>query len=63
MDIGDVLGSKLACLEAHRSQLMNTYIEDMSIVDVARSSAHFRGIQGRVKHAEAFVPVRLFINI
>lgn len=63
VDIGDVLGFKLACLEAHRSQIMNTYIEDMSIVDVARSAAHFRGIQGRVKHAEAFAPVRLFINI
>jgi LmbE family N-acetylglucosaminyl deacetylase len=63
VDIADVLESKLACLEAHRSQVMNTYIEDMSIVDVARSTAHFRGIQGRVKHAEAFQPFRLFINI
>ncbi len=63
VDIEDVLGPKLACLEAHKSQVMNTYIQDMSIVDVARSAAHFRGIQGRVKHAEAFSPVRLFINI
>ncbi len=63
VDIGDVLESKLACLEAHRSQVMNTYIQDMSIVDVARSAAHFRGIQGRVKYAESFSPVRLFINI
>ena len=63
VDIGDVLESKLACLEAHQSQVMNTYIQDMSIVDIARSAAHFRGIQGRVKHAEAFSPVRLFINI
>ena len=63
VDIGDVLETKLACLEAHKSQVMNTYIQDMSIVDVARSSAHFRGIQGRVKNAESFNPVRLFINI
>ena len=63
VDIGDVLETKLACLEAHKSQVMNTYIQDMSIVDVARSSAHFRGIQGRVKNAESFAPVRLFINI
>ncbi|MCZ6634505.1 MAG: PIG-L family deacetylase [bacterium] len=63
VDIGDVLASKLACLEAHGSQIMNTYIQDVSIVDVARSTAHFRGIQGRVKHAEAFSAVRLFINI
>jgi LmbE family N-acetylglucosaminyl deacetylase len=63
VDIGDVLESKLACLEAHKSQIMNTYIQGMSIVDVARSSAHFRGIQGRVRNAEAFTPVRLFINM
>ena len=63
VDIGDVLESKLACLEAHKSQIMNTYIQEMSIVDVARSAAHFRGIQGRVRNAEAFAPVRLFINM
>ena len=63
VDIADVLEAKLECLEAHKSQVMNTYIEDMSIVDIARSTAHFRGIQGRVKHAEAFRPFRLFINI
>ena len=53
----------MACLEAHKSQVMNTYIQDMSIVDEAWASAHFRGIQGRVKDAEAFCPVRVFINI
>ena len=63
VDIESVLGTKMAYLEAHKSQVMNTYIQDMSIVDVARASAHFRGIQGRVKHAEAFSPVRVFINI
>ena len=63
VDIEDVFETKLACLEAHRSQVMNTYIKDMSIVDVARSANHFRGIQGRVKYAEAFSPVRVFINI
>ena len=63
VNIADVLHKKMACLEAHKSQVMNTYIEDMSIVDVAQSSAHFRGVQGRVKYAEAFAPVRLFINI
>jgi len=63
VNIADVLPRKVACLEAHKSQVMNTYIEDMSIVDVARSAAHFRGVQGRIKYAEAFVPVRLFISI
>ena len=63
VDIGTMLHSKLACLEAHASQVMQTNIQDMSIVDLARSSAHFRGIQGRIKFAEAFAPLRLFINI
>ena len=63
VDIEDVFETKLACLEAHRSQVMNTYIKDMSIVDVTRSANHFRGIQGRVKSAEAFTPLRLIINI
>jgi len=63
VDVGDVLEYKLACLEAHKSQVMNTYVHERSIVDVARSTAHFRGIQARVKSAEAFSAMRLFINI
>lgn len=63
VDIGDVLSSKLACLEAHRSQVMNTYVHERSIVDVASTMAQFRGIQARVKYAEAFSAMRLFINI
>lgn len=63
VDIDDVLEQKLATLEAHNSQVMNTYVKDRSIVDVARAAATFRGIQGRVQHAEAFVAGRLFINI
>ena len=31
--------------------------------DVVRSTAVFRGIQGRVQFAEAFLPLRLFINV
>ena len=42
---------------------MKTNIEDMSIIELARSSANFRGIQGRVKYAEGFSALRLFINI
>lgn len=63
VDISDTLNQKVAALEAHRSQVMKTNIEDLSIVEVARSSANFRGIQGRVKYAEAFQALRLFINI
>jgi hypothetical protein len=48
---------------AHRSQVNKTNIEDLSIVEIAKSSATFRGIQGRVKYAEGFSPLRLFINV
>ena len=63
VDIADTLDKKMEALKAHRSQVMKTNIEDLSIVEVARSSANFRGIQGRVKYAEAFHSLRLFINI
>jgi LmbE family N-acetylglucosaminyl deacetylase len=63
VDIADSLDKKIKALKAHRSQVMKTNIEDLSIVEVARSSANFRGIQGRVKFAEAFQSLRLFINI
>jgi len=63
VDISDSIDRKFAALEAHRSQVAKTNIEDTSIVEIARSSANFRGIQGRVKYAEAFSPLRLFINI
>jgi len=63
VDISATLNLKIAALEAHRSQVMKTNIEDLSIVEVARSCANFRGIQGRVKYAESFQALRLFINI
>ncbi len=63
VDVTDTLERKFQVLEAHSSQIMKTNIEDMSIVELARANATFRGIQGRVKFAEAFSPLRLFINI
>ena len=63
VDIDPVLEMKVEALRAHKSQVKKTNIEGLTIVDVIRSSAHFRGIQGRVKNAEAFVPLRLFINL
>ena len=63
VDIGSVLDMKLEALKAHTSQVMKTNIQDLSIIDIARSSAHFRGVQGRVALAEGFVSERLFINI
>jgi LmbE family N-acetylglucosaminyl deacetylase len=63
VDIDRVLDVKIAALQTHASQVTKTNIEDLNVVDIARSSAHFRGIQGRVKNAEAFVPLRLLINV
>ena len=63
VDIDGVLQDKIAALQAHKSQVTKTNIEGMNILDIVQSSAHFRGIQGRVRNAEAFVPLRLFINI
>lgn len=63
VDVDAVLERKVAALEAHGSQVTKTNIEGLTIVDIVRASAHFRGIQGRVRNAEAFVPLRLFINI
>ena len=63
VDIKETLKMKIAMLLAHRSQVEKTNIEGLSITDVVRSTAVFRGIQGRVQFAEAFLPLRLFINV
>ncbi len=63
VDIEQALDRKIESLQAHVSQVKKTNIEGLSIADLVRSSAHFRGIQGRVKNAEGFLPLRLFINI
>ena len=63
VDIEQALDRKIQSLQAHASQVKKTNIEGLSIADLVRSSAHFRGIQGRVKNAEGFLPLRLFINI
>jgi LmbE family N-acetylglucosaminyl deacetylase len=63
VDIDGLLEDKVRSLEAHASQVRKTNVEGLNILDVARASAHFRGLQGRVRSAEAFVPLRLFINV
>ncbi len=63
VDIESALEEKVRALQAHASQVLKTNIEGLSIVDLCRASAHFRGIQGRVRCAEGFVPLRLFINV
>ncbi len=63
VNIDHLLEDKLELLKAHKSQVYKTNIEDLSILDVARSLANYRGIQGRVKYAEGFVSQRLFLNL
>jgi len=63
VNIGKMINQKLAALEAHASQVEKTNIENMTILDISRSAANFRGIQGRVTYAEGFVAVRYFIDL
>jgi LmbE family N-acetylglucosaminyl deacetylase len=57
------IDSVIAMLNAHASQTKKTHVEGLSIIEIARAAAHFRGIQGRARNAEGFIPARLFINI
>ena len=63
VDISKTLDRKIEALKAHQSQITRTNIEDLTILELASSTATFRGIQGRVKYAEGFQALRLFINI
>lgn len=63
VDIRETLEEKLQVLLAHQSQVMKTNIEGLSIVDISRSTAVFRGISGRVQYAEGFMPLRMFLSI
>jgi N-acetylglucosamine malate deacetylase 1 len=62
-NVDKVLDLKLAALEAHRSQVSKTNVEDLTILELAVSCANFRSIQARVKYAEAFQSVRLLLDI
>lgn len=64
VDIGQqFLDVKIEALKAHESQIDRTNIMGVSILELALSAAHFRGVQARVAFAEAFQSLRLFINI
>ena len=63
VSISDSMERKIEALEAHASQVRKTNIGDLSIVELAEAAALFRGTQARVKHAEGFMPLRLFINV
>ncbi|MFQ6617992.1 MAG: PIG-L deacetylase family protein, partial [Fidelibacterota bacterium] len=52
VDIEDVIEKKFDLLKAHKSQVDKTNIKDMNILELARSNATFRGIQGRARFAE-----------
>lgn len=59
----DVIDRKIAALRAHASQVQKTNIGDLNIVELAEAASLFRGTQARIKHAEGFTPLRLFINV
>lgn len=61
-DIGAVLDRKMELLKAHKSQVLNTRIADLTITEAAKACALFRGFQNRTKYAEAFVPLRLSLD-
>ncbi len=62
MDIGEVLVQKLDLLKAHQSQIQETKVRGLSILDSAQACAVFRGFQDRVKFAEGFVPLRFSLD-
>jgi LmbE family N-acetylglucosaminyl deacetylase len=63
VDITQVLNKKVKTLLAHHSQIMKTNIQDTSILDMVTSAANFRGVQARVRYAEGFMSVRLFLEL
>ncbi len=63
VNITDVLDKKLDLLKLHASQVDKTRVENLTIVESARSCANFRGFQGRVKYAEGFKALRILKEI
>lgn len=63
VDITTLIDRKLTVLGAHASQVEKTNIPGLTILDIARSVAVSRGIQGRTAYAEGFHSLRLFINV
>lgn len=62
VDIGDVLEKKVKLLKAHHSQVFETRVAGLSILDSAKACVTFRGFQDRVKYAEGFMPLRYTIS-
>jgi LmbE family N-acetylglucosaminyl deacetylase len=61
IDIGDYVKDKIKTLSCHRSQIMKTNIKHLSIIEIAKATATFRGTQCRIHFAEAFESLRMFI--
>ena len=62
VNIEKELPAKIKLLEAHKSQVLKTNINNLTILEMAHSNVNFRGIQGRVKYAEAFLSQRLLLK-
>jgi LmbE family N-acetylglucosaminyl deacetylase len=62
VDITRDMAGKVWALKAHKSQVHKVNVADLSIIDCARSMAHFRGYQGRVEAAEGFKALRLRLS-
>jgi LmbE family N-acetylglucosaminyl deacetylase len=62
VDITKTLAIKERALKAHKSQVNKVNVAGLSIIDCARSMAHFRGYQARVKSAEGFKALRLSLS-
>lgn len=63
VDITKVMDKKLKLLKIHCSQVHKTRVENLSILESAKSCAIFRGFQGRVKYAEGFKALRILKEI
>ena len=62
MGIDGLLPEKLRLLGCHRSQVNRTHVTNLSIMEMAKSTAIFRGYQYRVKFAEGFVAHRFSLD-
>lgn len=62
-NIEPVFDDKLKLIRAHFSQINKTRVKNLSIIESVKSTAIFRGYQGRVKYAEGFVPQRVMIDL
>ncbi len=63
VDITDFLDEKVKLLELHASQIKKTNIDNLKITEIAKAYATFRGVQGRVRHAEGFRGLRVLRSV